>query len=85
MIVKLDVQSVFIFSCWCLIIQVLMGVAWWQRAWDLHRRSRVRVMTCISYKSLEQPEFYSLTWTHKIRFSGGGVSSNQKQNTRMSI
>jgi hypothetical protein len=55
------------------------GVAWWQRAWDLHSRSRVRVRTCTSCKSLEQPGFYSLTWTHKIYFSKNKVSSNPKK------
>jgi hypothetical protein len=44
------------------------GMAWWWRAWDLHSMSRVRVRTCISYKSLEQLRFYSFTWTHKIYF-----------------
>jgi hypothetical protein len=37
------------------------SVAWWQMIWDLHSRSRVRVRTCISCKSLGQPGFYSLT------------------------
>ena len=49
-----------------------------QRAGDLHSRSRVRVKACISYKSLEQSEFYSLTWAHKIRFLEGEVSLNPK-------
>jgi hypothetical protein len=26
-----------------------------------------------------QPGFYSLTWAHKVRFPGGGVSSNPKK------
>jgi hypothetical protein len=47
------------------------GVAWWQRVWDLHSRSRVRVRACTSCKSLGQPEFYFLTWAHKVRFPGG--------------
>jgi len=54
-------------------------VAWWQRIWDLHSRSRVRVRVYTSCKSLEQPGFYSLTWAHKVCFSGGGVSSNKKK------
>jgi hypothetical protein len=54
-------------------------VAWWQRAWDLYNKSRVLVMTCISCKSLGQPGLYSLIWAHKIRFPGGGVSSNPKK------
>jgi len=53
--------------------------AWWQRARDLHSRSRVRVRACISCKSLGQPRFYSLTWAHKVRFPGSGVSSNPKK------
>ena len=53
-------------------------VAWWQRAWDLHSKSWVRVRVCISCKSLGQPRFYSLTWAYKVRFPGGGVSSNPK-------
>jgi hypothetical protein len=57
--------------------QSLKGVAWWQKAWDLHSRSRVRVRTCTSYKSLGQPRFYSLIWAHKVRFPRGGVSSNK--------
>jgi len=55
------------------------GVAWWQRAWDLHSRSRVRVKACTSCKNLGQPGFYSLTWAHKLRFSEIGVSSNKKK------
>jgi len=55
------------------------GVTWWQRAWDLHSRSWVRVRACTSCKSLGQPRFYSLTWAHKVRFPGGGVSSNLKK------
>jgi len=58
------------------------GVAWWQRAWDLHSRSRVRVRACTSCKSLGQLGFYSLTWAHKVRFSGGGVSSNPKKKVK---
>jgi len=58
---------------------VSRGVAWWQRAWDLHSRSRVRVRTYTSCKSLGQLEFYSLTWTHKIYFPEGEVSSNPKK------
>jgi hypothetical protein len=34
---------------------------------------------CTSCKSLEQPGFYSLTWAHKVRFPGVGVSSNPKK------
>jgi hypothetical protein len=45
----------------------------------MHNRSRVRVRACTSCKSLGQPGFYSLTWAHKVRFSGGGVSSNSKK------
>jgi hypothetical protein len=37
--------------------------------WNLPSRSRVRVMTCISCKSLRRLGFYSLTWTYKIHFS----------------
>jgi len=44
------------------------GVAWWQMAWDLHSRSRVRVRTCTSCKSLGQPGFYLLTWAIKYAF-----------------
>jgi hypothetical protein len=55
------------------------GVAWWQRTWDLHSRSRVRVRACTSCKSLEQPGFYLLIWAHKMRFPEGGVSSNPKK------
>jgi len=51
----------------------------WQRAWVLHSRSRVRVRAYTSCKSLGQPGFYSLTWAHKVRFPGGGVSSNKKK------
>jgi len=50
-----------------------------QRAGDLHSRSRVRVKACTSCKSLEQPEFYSLTWAHKVRFLEGEVSLNPKK------
>jgi hypothetical protein len=57
----------------------LSGVVWWQRAWDLHSRSWVRVRACTSCKSLRQPGFYSLTWVHKVCFSGGGVFSNPKK------
>jgi hypothetical protein len=57
----------------------LRGVAWWQRAWDVHSRSRVRVRACTSCKSLGQPGFYSLTWTHKVRFPRSGVSLNKKK------
>jgi len=58
-----------------------MGIAWWQRVWDLHSRSRVRVKTCTSCKSLGQPGFYSLTWTHKIYFSRrwGFLKSKKKK------
>jgi hypothetical protein len=55
------------------------SVAWWQRAWDLHSRSRVRVRACTSCKSLGQPGFYSLIWAHKVRFPGSEVSSNPKK------
>ena len=55
------------------------GVAWWQRAWDLHSRSWVRVRAYISCKSLEQPGFYLLTWAHKVRFPGSRVFSNSKK------
>jgi len=58
------------------------GVACWQRAWDLHSRSQVRVRACTCCKSLGQPGFYSLTWAHKVRFPGGGVSSNPKKRVR---
>ena len=58
------------------------GVAWWQRAWDLHSRSRVRVRACTSRKSLWQPEFYSLIWTHKVHFLEDGVFSNPKKSSR---
>jgi len=47
----------------------LRDVAWWQRVWNLHSRSRVQVKVCIYCKSLRQPGFYSLTWTSKIYFS----------------
>jgi len=47
--------------------------------WNMHSRSRVWVRACISCKSLGQPEFYLLTWTHKVRFPGSGVSSNPKK------
>jgi hypothetical protein len=57
----------------------LSGVVWWQRAWDLHSRSWVRVRACTSCKSLRQPGFYSLTWIHKVCFPGGGVFSNPKK------
>jgi len=40
---------------------------------------------CTSYKSLGQPGFYSLTWTHKMRFLGSGVSSNQKKKKFLSF
>jgi hypothetical protein len=50
-----------------------------QRAGDLHSRSRVRVKACTSCKSLEQPEFYSHTWVHKVRFLEGEVSLNPKK------
>jgi hypothetical protein len=43
-----------------LALKFLRGVAWWQRVWDLHSRSRVRVRACTSCKSLGQPGFYSL-------------------------
>jgi len=62
-----------------LVFESSRGIAWWQMAWDLHSRSRVRVRTCTSCKSLGQHGFYSLTWTHKVRFPGGGVSSNPKK------
>jgi hypothetical protein len=55
------------------------SVAWWQRVWDLHSRSRVRVRACISCKSLGQPGFYSITWAHKVRFPGSEVFSNPKK------
>ena len=58
------------------------GVAWWQRAWDLHSRSWVRVRACISCKSMWQPGFYSLIWTHKVRFLEDEVSSNPKKSPR---
>jgi hypothetical protein len=61
---------------------VSRGVAWWQRAWDLHSRSRVRVRTYTSCKSLGQLGFYSLTWTHKIHFPESEVSSNSKKKKR---
>jgi len=54
--------------------------AWWQRVWDLHNRSRVRVMACISCKSLGQSGFYSLTWAHKVHFLRVEVTSNPKKN-----
>ena len=59
------------------------GVKWWQRVWNLHSRSRVRVSACISCKRLGQPGFYSLTWAHKVRFPGGGVSSNLKKKKKI--
>jgi len=59
--------------------QSLRGVVWWQRAWNLHSRSRVRVRACTSYKSLGQPGFYSLIWAYKVRFLGDRVSSNPKK------
>jgi hypothetical protein len=73
----------FFFSwnlCWTIFLKYIIhklflsprGVAWWQRAWDLHSRSRVRAKTCTSCKSLGQPEFYSLIWAHKICFPGVG-------------
>jgi hypothetical protein len=57
----------------------LRGVAWWQRVWDLHSKSRVWVRACTSCKSLRQPGFYLLTWAHKNMFFRGGVSSNKKK------
>ena len=59
-------------------------VAWWQRVWDLHSRSRVRVRACTSCKILGQPVFYSLTWAHKVRFPGSVVSSNPKKKKKPS-
>ena len=61
-----------------LILRSSRGVAWWQRVWDLHSRSRVRVRACTSCKSLGQPGFYSLIWAHKVRFPEGGVFLNKK-------
>jgi len=60
-------------------------VAWWQRVWDLHSRSRVRVRACTSCKILGQPVFYSLTWAHKVRFPGSVVSSNPKKKKNLHI
>jgi len=65
------------------VIKFSRGVAWWQRVWDLHSRSRVRVRACISCKSLGQPGFYSLTWAHKVLFPGGEVSLNPKKKIRV--
>jgi hypothetical protein len=59
------------------------GVARWQKAWDLYSRSRVRVKTCTSCKNLGQPEFYSLTWTYKVRFPEDGVSLNSKKKKKV--
>ena len=41
--------------------------------------SRVQIRVYISYKSLGQPGFYSLTWAHKVHFPCSGVSSNLKK------
>jgi len=49
-------------------VRVLRSQWAWCNGKELHGRSRVRVRTCISYKSLEQPGFYSLIWAHKVRF-----------------
>jgi hypothetical protein len=42
-------------------------------------RSRVRVRTYTSCKSLGQPRFYSLIWAHKVCFSGDKVSPIKKK------
>jgi hypothetical protein len=86
----LNVNSKLLFFPATMILMILNGiayvsntspksVAWWQKAWDLHSRSRVRVRACTSCKSLGQPGFYSLIWAHKMRFPEGGVSSNPKK------
>jgi len=51
----------------------------------LHSRFQVRVRACTSCKSLGQPGFYSLTWTHKIRFSGGGFPQIQKKKINLGL
>jgi len=62
------------------------GVAWQQRVWDLHSRSRVRVRACTSCKSLGQPRFYSLIWAHKVRFPvGWGFLESKKKKNLISI
>jgi len=80
----MGVIFVILFCMWgCILIIRVCCTMWNDLSWDLHRRSRVRVRTCTSCKSLGQPGFYSLTWTHKVYFPENEISSNQKIKKKM--